>query len=751
MNLRRLGVAFLLLGTAVAFGDRLDDAALRDSMMAKGPLFGHRWLEKNGLEDYLFRQSWKPIQDSGLVCCGRWSFGPSLKVSLRVTPDDTIICLTRGSGASLIRFRSQDSVTLDLLGDVNFAGIPRRAILTDTLVIAGIHSGGTGLEVHGASNPAQPNLLSRVDLPVVNDIAVKDSFVYVACEDDTLRIYNVANPRSPVLVGSCRDSCDLFMTQAGNYCYLVHVSGVNIVDVSNPANPHRAGHIGGGEPLAVYVRDTLCYVTVYQYGLRVWNISDIGAPQQVGTLPGPDALDIGMAATCDTVVYTPVFDVISVAQPSNPKLLGHVDIQEQLEYGIGIVPALNYGLAAAYATGMVAVDIRSPAAPTLDTTTFSAGSVVDIDIAGNRAYLASDRTGMAILDVSDPARPTQLGRLPLPRTNYLCYSVVADDSFAFLHWYQVPQFRSVDVSDPTRPTLAGGADVHGPPRDMVLRDSFVYVAELGRFQVVNVARPREPVLVGSCSGDGVAVVVQDTFAYTAAGAIRITNIARPDSPFVVGTIAGHSATGLAVSDTFLYFPYVYDTLFTYSVANPARPRLLSAVQTGVWPWDVTLGESKAYVALSDGYGVEVFDLADPGRPIRRGRASAPGDVRRLCYSNGLLYAAMWEAGVVIYETTATAVGESGTVESCRSRFRVWPSVATDYLRFSADRTTRELDIAVFDISGMRLGNATVQAETKGGATQGKIGFVGLPAGVYVVRVSSQGTNLTAKVVRTKGR
>ena len=53
---------------------------------------------------------------------------------------------------------------------------------------------------------------------------------------------------------------------------------------------------------------------------------------------------------------------------------------------------------------------------------------------------------------------------------------------------------------------------------------------------MNVARPREPVLVGSCVCDGVAIVVQDTFAYTAAGAIRITNIARPDSPFVAATI-----------------------------------------------------------------------------------------------------------------------------------------------------------------------------------------------------------------------
>jgi hypothetical protein len=45
----------------------------------------------------------------------------------------------------------------------------------------------------------------------------------------------------------------------------------------------------------------------------------------------------------------------------------------------------------------------------------------------------------------------------------------------------------------------------------------------------------------------------------------------------------------------------------------------------------------------------------------------------------------------------------------------------------------------------------LQANMKGGAIEGEIGLAGLPAGVYVVRVDCEGTNLTSKVVRTKGR
>jgi hypothetical protein len=166
-------------------------------------------------------------------------------------------------------------------------------------------------------------------------------------------------------------------------------------------------------------------------------------------------------------------------------------------------------------------------------------------------------------------------------------------------------------------------------------------------------------LVGSCNTqDGVyfGLVVQDTLAYTVGDGFQIVNIARPDSPYLLSTTAG-GASGLAVRDTFAYIPDGWDTVHVYSVANPAAPHVISTVPCGVWPWDAALGDSRLYVGTSDGWGVDVYDLANPGQPVRRGRASAVTDIRRLHYANGYLYAAMWEAGVAIYETTAVGIAE----------------------------------------------------------------------------------------------
>jgi hypothetical protein len=382
---------------------------------------------------------------------------------------------------------------------------------------------------------------------------------------------------------------------------------------------------------------------------------------------------------------------------------------------------------------------------------------MDVCIDNGKAYVADEECGLKILDVSNPKKPTTLGSCDstfgeVPYTT----SVVARDSFAFADWYgvQVPFFRVVDVSDPSRPMLLGGVDVFSFPEAMVLRDSFVYVAEKLRFQIVNVARPREPVLVGSCvSNDGVefGLAIQDTLAYVAGGpTLQVISVADPSSPYIAGE-GGRPSEGIAVRDSFAYIPYPYDTLFVYSVADPTSFRMLSAVPASVWPWDVVLGESKLYAGSCADWCIDVFDLSNPGQPVRVGRASAPNGLRRLRYVDGHLYATMWEAGVAVYETTSVGIQEKPGLSDKPAGLRVWPSLVRDEVRFEVVAAARATFIAVFDISGTRLKNVPLRVNMKGGAASGVIDLAGLSAGVYVVRVESAGKSFTAKVVKANRR
>jgi hypothetical protein len=412
----------------------------------------------------------------------------------------------------------------------------------------------------------------------------------------------------------------------------------------------------------------------------------------------------------------------------------------------------GYGYLADAHGGLVTLDLRSVDSISEAWSGYKADKAIDIHIDGHLAYIADDLSGLQIVDVSDPERPSLVGLFDVVGTRET-YTAEARDSFAFIGWWGSNRrfLRVLDVTDATSPLFAAEESCRNPPQDMVLHDSLLYCAEINQFQVFNVAQPREPVLVGSCAstdGNFFGLAVHDSFAYEASlYGMWVINVARPDSPFVVSSGVGRNAAGVAARDTFVYLPYVYDTLLTYSVASPAQPRLLTSVKTGVWPSDIALGGSRGYIALNGGDGVETFDLSNPASPVSRGRTSAPYAVRRVCYGNGLVHAAMWEAGVAVYETTALGVQEQPAVRQYPRGLRVFPHVTHGDLRFIAGRTTQASDIGVYDVSGRRMTGVSVLANMKGGVVEGEIDLSALSAGIYIVRFCSKEADFTAKVVK----
>jgi hypothetical protein len=718
----------------------------RDSLRDIEPWQRRQWLAERGLQDYYKTHSWQPTFDSGLRCVGRWSFGPSVKVSLHATAGDTIVCLARGSGASLIRFRSHDSLTLQLLSDINCNGIVSRAIIKDTLVYCGMQRGGTGIEVWGVNDLATPQRLAYVYLPSVMDIAVKDTFLYsIGYQQDSLRVFNVANPRIPVQVGACADSGINGVYVAGNYCYLADQYGLYVVDVSNPTSPHRAAAIGGFEALAVTVRDTLCYVGTYDgsdFALRVYNVKDPATPFPVGSLAGIEAHDIYLPPTCDTVLYTPKLHVINIANPASPRQIGFVDCPGW-DYGVVAVPALSHALVADYFEGLVAVDITNPILPRIDTAQFAAEMAQDIAVDNGRAYVASYHAGLRILDVTSPTAPTFLGSYDSAGTVPYMNSAVGRDSFAFVGWSR-PKFVSVDVSDPAHPAYAGFClDVANSAEDMVLRDTFVYVVEQGKLRVVNVARPREPELVGSCGlpGASYGIALQDSLAYVTTYPFAIVNVADPTQPGIVASI-WKGAFGVAVLDTLVYV--AGGDLYTYSVAKPSQPYLVDSLHVGDFVSAVAVADTLLYIGCDQ--GIRTVNVSDPRNPIVVGFATTPYAVWRVTYASPHIYAVCSDAGVCIFETTQTGVAERGRgAGRTRRRLQVRPTVVRDVLTIAwAGFGGGRVRLSVYDAMGRAVTSRELGYSPDGAV---RLGLGQLAPGAYLVEVSAAGHGEIRKVLK----
>jgi hypothetical protein len=735
----------LLLGVAVALGARPsfeEHAAVQESLARVHPRMRATWLKERGIDDPYYTSVRMTDSGQGLREVGRWSYGPSYDVDGRVTPSETLVALARGSGVSLLRFSRQDSLSVELLSDINAEGLMCRVKVVDTLLFVGSRG---GLEVYNIADEQNPVRLSWTPIPL-NDFALQDSLVYTISGDDLFRIYNVSNPASPVFRGACADSGDL-VSVAGNAAFVGGRWGLYVLDVANPASPHRIGSWGSAIE-QVQARGHLCYVTTFNPStpgditFHVLEVAVPSLPYEIGSLDSAGGRD---ACLLDTLAFGAgeedfnQMTVVSVADSTRPRRLGSAG-RPGWGTGVWVSGPAQSAFVGAHWTGLQIYDIHNTSMPVRDTFLLDADEAVDVYIDNGKAYVANQMAGLKILDVGDPTRPSTLGSYDTAGQPPAMASAVARDSFAFVDWFW---FRVVDVSDPAHPTAAGQLDPFAPPEDMVLRDSFVYCAEMNRFQIVNVARPRQPVLVGSCnSQDGVyfGLAVQDTLAYLISGAVQVISVADPTRPAIIGTtpVGGH---GIAVRDTLVYVPYGYDTLRVYSASNPQSLRLLGSAPLQTHTWDVALAESVAVVSTFN--GVEAFSLEDPGQPHWRAAIATPYGPRRVVYSTPYFYTAMWEAGVGIYRAESLGLQEQVAPAQRPVGLTVYPSPVTSRCLVSLGEMAAG-EVRLRDVAGRVVTAAVVQNDASQCLS---LDLSKLAAGVYFVEAKTDRRISSVKLVK----
>jgi len=379
----------------------------------------------------------------------------------------------------------------------------------------------------------------------------------------------------------------------------------------------------------------------------------------------------------------------------------------------------------------------------LDTAILRADLAMDVTVQGNLAFVADYTAGLKVLDLTDPTTPTEIGHVDTA-TFVTSEAVAAKDSFAYAGWWWTPEFRSFDVSEPSHPEPAGGALVQTIPEAMVLRDTFVYLAGRLRFNVVNVARPREPELVGSCvTGDATSagLCLSDTLAYVGNDGTDVVSLRNPASPQVVGQF-GRGAWNVTVRDTFAFLSS--GGIVAYSISDPTHPRPLDSLSVGSGTWWIEAVGTLLYTGNRD--GVRVIDAGDIHNMRVRGFAATPYTVKRLTYKSPYVYAACWEAGVSIFESTH--VGLNGATATCRLRvghLRVFPNPTTDHFRLDlAGFPGEQVSIVVRDVAGrdvMRPSGLAIQMQSA------LVCVASLPRGVYFVEVVGAGRRESVEFVK----
>jgi len=727
----------LMLARESGFGEY---RAVQESLSRMPAKFHAGWLERHRLDASRYTEYHRP-ETTGLKLVGKWGRGTSNEVTGR----GNLVALTLGSEVALLNVAKPDSPVV--LSEIQLSFIPAQSALHDSFLL----TGGNGIEIWSISDSTRP--VYRTVIPyAVSDFAVFDTFLYFS-SGSTFYAYSIANTPSPRQLGACAERGDV--TSATRDVAVVRESSyvLGFIDVSNPSAPARVGTYPSFA-LAAEARNSICCAEIYwqdgsndEFRFEVLDISDPANVVRIGAVDSVSGWDVhlsGPVAFASGYQFPQwKFTIVDIQDSAHPQVISSCGTPGG-RFGVWADWASNHAYVADV-IGLAVINTSNINSPVYDTTVLVAHEAEDVWLERERAYVADDEAGMRILDVSNPTAPVELGGIYT--ADYHSSRTLASagrDSFAFAGWTQWPRLRAIDVADSTRPTTAGGCETFNPVYDMVLRDSFLYIAEDAYFQTVNVARPREPEVAGTCRLSGAVgdvAMVGDT-AYVTSLYFTTIDVSQPDSPRVINEW-GSQADGIDVADTLLYM--AYQGLKTASIANPTMPYVLDSVYVDDYTKDVVKVDS---LAVLGGSVVRVYNVADP-RDIRLvGTWTPPGLVQKLVYEPPYIYAACWAAGVCVLEVAEPGIQESARLD-VRQPLAVVPSVTAGPVRIVASDRPRSL--MLYDALGKEVMGIAPGPDWSRAGSVLSVNLAGLPAGVYILRGIVGGQATTSKVVKTRRR
>ena len=226
--------------------------------------------------------------------------------------------------------------------------------------------GTAGLRIVDVSNPTSAALLSTTALGGDSrGVAVSGNYAYVAARDSGVFVVDVTNAANPTKLNTLKLSRANGLACSGNYLYVAAGdSGLGIVNITTPASPAFVAysHPGGQTGENVAVAGNVIGLTDYTK-ILFFDKTTPAAPVDKGTTPKFKTGDEGFAIA-GNYAYVPDGDSLKIYGISNlsaPTLVSRIYTGG---YGYMAAAAGNYCYVASEGTGVRAINITNPAAPT---------------------------------------------------------------------------------------------------------------------------------------------------------------------------------------------------------------------------------------------------------------------------------------------------------------------------------------------------------------------------------------------------
>jgi len=288
----------------------------------------------------------------------------------------------------------------------------------------------------------------------------------------------------------------------------------------------------------VDISGNTAYIANYDKGLRLIDISNPLAPEEIGLAPTSQLAEaVTIQGTNAFVVQAANhFQILNISNPDAITVLGEVILPEspsdpEPTSGCSdVVVSGQHAYIAANEKGLQVIDISNPSLPAIVGSvaipSFNGESrAIKLAVDGSYIYVAAGDSGLQIVDVSIPDQPVIVGSWGAGTVGRRILDVAISSGYAYLaDWYGGMQI--VDVRNPAAPLALGYFDTPPESHGIDVSGTTVFLAN-GTYglYVIDASSPLSPQGVAMINTPGYALNVRivETIAYVAdqAGGLRI--------------------------------------------------------------------------------------------------------------------------------------------------------------------------------------------------------------------------------------
>lgn len=304
---------------------------------------------------------------------------------------------------------------------------------------------------------------------------------YLAIAQDSANVTLVSSIHLPLYVNG--------VSVQGSFAYVAQgANGLRVIDISNLGAPRLRGlYNTPASANTIRVRDNFAFLGDGTT-LRVYDITDPEHVLEVASLATDHPFG-NMTLVGDylyAALYTDGIAIFDISDPLAPTEIGFSSSGYEWEYALDVAVAGNYAYVADWEGGILRiVDVSDPTTPvTVDTMRF-VGSTTGVAVAGDYAYVETWLDGLHVLDISDPTNAVEVASL-----EWLIEEGVVFRGIELFGDHAVVDvgttLQVLNISDPLQPTEVGYYRCEGGISDVSIRDGLVYCAASPYFIIFDV-------------------------------------------------------------------------------------------------------------------------------------------------------------------------------------------------------------------------------------------------------------------------